>query len=214
MPITGDTISYLDVETFSTTNVGPPTTSTYGTKTFSSGYVVGQRVRDKWGACWICTVAGTPGTWRYAGGGCYYSRMHITSSSIAIGSGLDGVTILFDTKDDDPVGMATTGSSAKFTVPSLGSVIWLVSFNLGLASWSSSAGEMFANVLNGATTIAHGVGRRMEPAGAHSPHIAGAVPVKATASAALTVQLYQASGASQNLSVTDTWATVALLDGL
>jgi hypothetical protein len=213
MPITGDLISYADVETVSTTNVGPPTTSTYGTKTFSGGYIVGQRVRDKWGAAWVCITAGTPGTWRYAGGGCYYSRMHI-AGTIAIGSGLDGVTILFDTKDDDPVSMATVGSGAKFAVPNLGSVIWLVSFNLGLAAWSTTQGEMFANVVSGGTNVAHGVGRRLNPGANHVPHISGAVPVKVTAAANLTVQLYQASGASQNLSVTDTWASVALLSGL
>jgi len=87
---------------------GPPTSGTYQ---------VGDWGYDSKLAQWVCSVAGTPGTWLYAGGGPYHAEVYLSANqNIATGT----LTIIaYDTLDTsgDPNSNVTLGASFHYTCP-------------------------------------------------------------------------------------------------
>jgi hypothetical protein len=87
------------------TTSGPPTSGTFA---------VGDFVVDQTGCFWICTAAGTPGTWKRAGIGGYDAHVSQTVTAQNLSSGFN--IILPDTVDWDPQSMWQAGSHT-FKVP-------------------------------------------------------------------------------------------------
>ncbi|MFJ5532510.1 hypothetical protein [Streptomyces sp. NPDC093261] len=87
------------------TAAGAPTSGTFN---------VGDYVIDQNGCFWICTTAGTPGTWNRAGLGGYTARVEQTVTSQNFSSGTH--VIVPDTVDWDPRNMWSAATS-QFTIP-------------------------------------------------------------------------------------------------
>lgn len=107
-----------------TLTAGPPTTGTW---------LAGDEVTDKWGGTWLCLVAGTPGTWIWAGGGRYRASMNQSAAQSIPNSA--STVINFGNAPDDPTGSCTTGASAKFTCPVPGK--YAVSGAVGWAAYNA-----------------------------------------------------------------------------
>lgn len=105
----------------------------------SGAYSAGQIYTDSKGALWVCTTSGTPGTWRYAGGGTYHAEVYqnsvqsITSNSWTV--------VAFDTVESDPNNNITTGASFHYTAPLAGrySIASLFSWGANVSAFPSIA---------------------------------------------------------------------------
>ena len=107
-------------------------------------FAVGDFVIDQTGKVYICTAAGTPGTWTaVSGGGSSYlgARYHQASATAQSIPGTAATVVNFDTSDFDTNSAVTTGSTWKFTAPSAG-------------KYHVSAAVLFASAVWGTTSIA------------------------------------------------------------
>jgi len=186
------------------TTQGPPVNGTFQ---------VGDMVIDQKGAHWTCITAGTPGTWRYVGGGPYRGRMYLGSAQ-SIANATDSVNINWDTVDYDPNSNCTTGSGAKYTAPVTG--YYTASFQLGFGTWGTSAGTFFLTILvNGSTggDGAHDVGRRDVAANAGASFINGSWQGLLNANDTFQVAVFQNGGAASNTSSgkAECWMAIHLL---
>jgi hypothetical protein len=90
----------------------------------SSGtFLVGDWVIDQTGLIFICTTAGTPGTWTRVGNGGYLGRAYQNAAQSYTGSG-SLQTVTTDTVSFDPRSMWTAGENG-FTIP-FGGARWRV----------------------------------------------------------------------------------------
>lgn len=109
-------------------NGGPPTSGTY---------LAGDTVTDlKYGVVWVCTTAGTPGSWANVGGGLVKATL---SRAAAYTQAPTGFTILpYDTAVIDPSSLTTTGASAGFTCPVAGRY-----YATGRTSFTAVSGDRY-----------------------------------------------------------------------
>lgn len=100
-------------------SVGPPSSGTY---------LTGDSGLDSTGALWVCTAAGTPGTWRYVGGGSYVA-MAYAGSAQAVNASSAAQLINCNTIDYDPHGDFNT-TSHLYVCPVSG--VYLALYNLAM----------------------------------------------------------------------------------
>lgn len=112
------------------TTSGPPT---------SGSFLLGDWVIDQTGLIWICTTAGSPGTWTRVGVGGYLARAYQATVQNFTAPISDPTAVLLDTPSFDPRSMWSAGAGG-FVIPS------------GFASttrWHVIAGQQLSLSTNG-----------------------------------------------------------------
>ncbi|MFF4403577.1 hypothetical protein [Streptomyces sp. NPDC001404] len=105
---------------------------TAGTAPTTGTFAQGDMVIDGTGAClWVCTAAGTPGTWKRVGSGGYVARRYQSATTQTINAGFTNLNL--DTQDYDPRSMWNSTSKA-FAIPFSGA-IWRVTGRVS-GSWT------------------------------------------------------------------------------
>jgi len=114
----------------------------------SGTFAIGDFVIDRTGKIYICTTAGSPGTWNtVSGGGSAVSCRVRRAASQSVGSGIytpDWEYISFDTEDIDNGGMWTIGSPLAVTFPVDG--LYLVSAVAGHDGASGSQSDTIIGI--------------------------------------------------------------------
>jgi len=149
--------------------LGPPTTGTYPLSAFGI---------DGAGAVWACVTAGSPGTWRYVGGGPYYAHAYAGHNQTPTGGSLINV----DTIDTDPNGNFNV-STHLYTCPLAG--VYEVSWSLEM----DQAGLLQASVRQAGSRSTTWWGTVAQTTGTNTPHSSGTALIKASANDTLGLYL-------------------------
>lgn len=129
-------------------SAGPPTSGTYS---------VGQVYTDSGGATFICTTAGTPGTWSSFSTGKYHAEVHLSTNQSIPNS--TSTILNFDTIDGDPNGSFNT-STHLYTCPVAGR--YLVTSSS--ASLATATGTAAANVFKNGSEFFRSSGQQVSAA--------------------------------------------------
>jgi len=165
---------------------GPPTTGTFA---------VGDFALDQTAAVWVCTVAGTPGTWvaeaaPYVGANVYSG----VTQAIATGGGFQAIA--FDTVVEDRGGFYSAAANTRLTIPAgrAGRYIAYAAHALD----ANATGNRQAEIrLNGTTQLGAQAVMNMDTSAAPQPLIL-VPPRNYAAGDYLTTSLYQTSGVALN----------------
>lgn len=180
----------------SATAAGPPTSGTYA---------FGDEYTDKWGASWVCIVAGTPGTWAWAGGGRYRASMTQTVAQ-AIGNSVS-TAVNFNSIDDDPTGSCISGAAAHFTCPVPGK--YSVKAGVGWAAYNATFYISVAILKNGAEVRRGLTVNANLSQNANTPAFPASGDIVCAAGDLLSVNVFQSSGGTIN---TQGFASACFMD--
>lgn len=124
-----------------------------GSAPTSGTFAQGDYVIDGAGAClWICTAAGSPGTWKRVGTGGYVARRHQSSTTQTINNGFTNPLNL-DTLDYDPRSMWNS-TSKGFVIPFSGAT-WRISGRVS-GSWSQSTVRIASMIFVNSNEVSRG----------------------------------------------------------
>lgn len=119
----------------------------------SGTFAQGDYVIDGTGAClWVCTAAGTPGTWKRVGTGGYVARRHQSATTQTINNGFTNPLNL-DVQDYDPRSM-WNGTSKGFVIPFSGAT-WRISGRVS-GSWTPSSVRIATMIYVNGTEVSRG----------------------------------------------------------
>ncbi len=165
---------------------GAPTTGTFA---------VGDFVIDQTAAIWVCTVAGTPGTWIAEAAPFVGTNVYSTvTQAIATGGGFQAIT--FNSVVEDRGGFYSAGANTRLTIPvgAAGRYIAYASHALD----ANATGNRQAEIrLNGVTQLGAQAVMNMDASASPQPIVL--VPPRSYAAGDyLTTSLYQTSGVALN----------------
>jgi hypothetical protein len=193
-----DQRSFVERKELITTTQGPPLSGTF---------FAGDKVRDLRGALWVCSAAGTPGVWRWAGGGCYAASIY-RNAAFGIQGSTDAVLIPFDATNYDPAVMSG-GGGGRLTAPVPG--LYRVSFFFSYTSGAGAVtGDGFAVIYKNGSMFIHSIQRKAIGVPSTSG-IATSLPIVLAANDYIQIGIYTAF--TSNASSTTALATNASESG-
>jgi hypothetical protein len=176
----------------------------------SGTFAVGDYIIDQTGTIYICTTAGTPGTWTQVGGSSAFAGCRLRNSAAQAVANSTVVPITFDTETYDVGGYHSVAAlTSRITIPAGKDGYYLVAGTVEFAS--TAGGQRFVAIyLNGATFIA--IEDQINVANQGASRVAVTTEYHLVAGDFVELVAFQDSGGSINSVANDPWSPIFWCD--